>query len=185
MMPLRGVFEIMEKDGAGRIGKIFTKHGTIETPYFFPVVNIHVPVVSPSDLKSLGYNAFITNAYTIWRDEKLHELALERGIHQLFGGWQGPIMTDSGAYQLSVYGDVEVSNLEIVKFQRNIGVDIGVILDVPLYRGSINERKKAIDETIRRAQEAYENGLVIEESETIWVGPLHGNPIKSLLEFKF
>ena len=183
MITLKGVFEITEKDGAGRIGKIFTKHGIIETPYFFPVVNIHVPVVSPADLKALGYNAFITNAYTIWRDEKLHELALERGIHGLFGDWNGPIMTDSGAYQLSVYGDVEVSNLEIIKFQHNIGVDIGVILDVPLYRGSIEERKRAIDETIKRANEAYESGFVVEDSEVIWVGPLHGNPITSLLRY--
>ena len=183
MIGLKGVFEVVEKDGAGRIGKIFTKHGVIETPYFFPVINIHVPVVSPADLKSLRYNAFITNAYTIWRDEKLHELALERGIHGLFGDWQGPIMTDSGAYQLSVYGDVEVSNVEIVKFQNDIGVDIGVILDVPLYRGSIEERKRAIDETIRRAREAHEEGFITEENEVIWVGPLHGNPIESLLEY--
>ncbi len=180
---MRGVFEIIEKDAAGRIGKIFTRHGVIETPYFFPVLNIHIPVVSPSDLKELGYNAFITNAYTIWRDEKLHELAMERGIHSIFGGWQGPIMTDSGAYQLSVYGDVEVSNLEIIRFQKEIGVDIGVILDVPLYRGSIEKRRAAIDETIRRALEAKNAGLVTEESEIIWVGPLHGNPIPSLLKY--
>ncbi len=180
---MKGVFEIIEKDAAGRIGKIFTKHGVIETPYFFPVVNIHVPLIGPNDLKSLGYNAFITNAYTIWRDEKLHELALERGIHSLFGGWNGPIMTDSGAYQLSVYGDVEVSNLEIVKFQNDIGVDIGVILDVPLYRGSLEKRLAAIDETIRRAREAQNSGYVIEDSDVIWVGPLHGNPIPKLLEY--
>jgi len=176
-----GRFEITEKDGAGRIGKIFTKHGIIETPYFFPVLNIHVPIISPIDLKELGYNAFITNAYTIWRDEKLHELATEKGIHHLFGDWQGPIMTDSGAYQLSVYGDVEVKNLEIIDFQSRIGVDIGVILDIPLYRGSIEQRRRAIDETIRRAEEGYEAGYIRQDSETIWVGPLHGNPIPSLL----
>ncbi|MCR8454883.1 MAG: tRNA guanosine(15) transglycosylase TgtA [Candidatus Korarchaeota archaeon] len=180
---MKHVFEIVEKDAAARIGKIFTKHGIINTPYFFPVVNIHVPVISPEDLRTLGYNAFITNAYTIWRDEKLHTLALENGIHKLFGNWQGPIMTDSGAYQLSVYGDVEVSNVEIVKFQNDIGVDIGVILDVPLYTGDLETRKKAIDETIRRAQEACKSGFINEESEIIWVGPLHGNPIETLLEY--
>ena len=180
---LKGVFEIYEKDAAARIGKIFTKHGTIETPYFFPVINIHVPVVAPKDLSSLGFNAFITNAYTLWRDEKLHELALEHGIHNIFGGWNGPIMTDSGAYQLSVYGEVEVSNLEIIEFQKRIGVDIGVILDVPLYKGSIETRKKAIDETIRRAIEAKNSNFIREDSDTIWVGPLHGNPIPSLLEY--
>jgi len=180
---MKGVFEIVEKDAAGRIGKIFTRHGIIETPYFFPVVNIHVPLVSPNDLKKLGYNAFITNAYTLWRDEKLHDLALQKGIHALFGDWAGPIMTDSGAYQLSVYGDVEVSNLEIIKFQNDIGVDIGVILDVPLYKGSIEKRRKAIDETVRRAHEAHEAGYISEDSNTIWVGPLHGNPIASLLRY--
>ncbi|MHA1610053.1 MAG: tRNA guanosine(15) transglycosylase TgtA [Candidatus Njordarchaeales archaeon] len=176
------VFEIVAKDGAGRVGKLYTSHGIIETPAFVPVINPHLPVISIHDLKKLGFELFITNAYLIYKDEKLRELVLRKGIHDAFN-WNKAIMTDSGAFQLMVYGDVEISNLEIVEFQSKIGVDIGVILDVPIYKGSIDYRKKFINETIRRAKEAYEAGYVTEDSRTIWVGPIHGVPYPSLLEY--
>ncbi|MHA1617588.1 MAG: tRNA guanosine(15) transglycosylase TgtA [Candidatus Njordarchaeales archaeon] len=176
------VFEIVAKDGAGRVGKLHTSHGVVETPAFVPVINPHLPVVSLDDLKKLGFDLFITNAYLIYKDEKLRELVLRKGIHGAFN-WDKAIMTDSGAFQLMVYGDVEVSNLEIIDFQSKIGVDIGVILDIPIYKGSIDYRKRFIDETIRRAKEAYEAGYVTEDSKTIWVGPIHGVPYPSLLEY--
>jgi len=174
-------FEIIAKDGAGRIGKLHTKHGVIETPAFFPVVNPHLPVISPDDLKKIGFGAFITNAYTLWKDERLHEILLEKGIHKTYN-WDKPIMTDSGAYQLMVYKDVEVSNLEIMEFQKKIGVDIGVILDVPVAKGSYSVRKRAIDETIERAEEAYNAGF-LSDDDIIWVGPIHGSPIPELVEY--
>ena len=176
------VFEIAEKDGAGRIGKLRTAHGVVETPTLVPVINPHVPVVSTDDLKKVGFEIFITNAYLLFKDEKLREYVLEKGIHYALN-WDRAIMTDSGAYQLMIYGDVEISNLEVIDFQSKIGVDVGVILDVPIYKGSKTYRKKFIDETIRRAEEAYNAGYVSSDSETIWVGPIHGVPFTELLEY--
>lgn len=176
------VFEIIAKDGAGRIGKLRTAHGTIKTPTLVPVINPHLPVVSTHDLKKIGYEIFITNSYLIYKDERLREYVLEKGIHYAYS-WDKAIMTDSGAFQLMVYGDVEVSNLEIIDFQSRIGVDIGVILDIPIYRGSKEYRKKFITETIRRAREATEAGYISADSKTIWVGPIHGIPYADLLEY--
>ncbi len=179
---MEGVFEIVAKDGAGRIGRLYTKHGVIETPAFLPVVNPHLPLISPNDLKKLGFEAFITNAYTLWKDEKLHELAVEKGIHETYK-WDRAIMTDSGAYQLMVYKDIEVSNEEIMEFQRKIGVDIGVPLDTPIAKGSYETRKWGIEETYNRALEAKEKGFLEDESGPIWVGPIHGAPIPKLVEY--
>ena len=175
-------FEIIAKDGAARLGKLYTAHKTVTTPAFVPVINPHLPVVSVDDLKKLGFELFITNAYLLYKDEKLREKVLSQGIHKTFN-WDGAIMTDSGAFQLMVYGDVEVSNLEIIEFQHKIGVDIGVILDIPVYKGSIEYRKKFINETIRRAKEAQDAGFVVPDSKTIWVGPIHGVPYYSLLKY--
>ncbi len=179
---MQGIFEIIEKDGAGRIGKIYTRHGVIETPAFFPVVNPHLPLVSPDDLRKIGFDAFITNAYTLWKDEKLHELVVKKGIHATYN-WDRPIMTDSGAYQLMVYKDVEVSNLEIMEFQRKIGVDIGVPLDVPVAKGSYEDRRSAILETYNRALEAQKAGFLEDPDGPIWVGPIHGSPIPELVDY--
>ncbi len=176
------IFEIIAKDGAGRIGKLYTKHGVIETPAFFPVVNPHLPLISPNDLKKLGFQGFITNSYTLWKDEKLHELAIQKGVHGTYR-WDRAIMTDSGAYQLMVYKDIEVTNIEIMEFQKKIGVDIGVPLDVPIAKGSYQTRKWGIEETYQRALEAKEEGFLEDENGPIWVGPIHGAPIPKLVEY--
>ena len=181
LMP-EDVFEIVAKDGAGRIGRLRTAHGTVETPTLVPVINPHLPVVSTDDLKKIGFEIFITNAYLLFKDEKLREYVLEKGIHYALN-WDKAIMTDSGAFQLMVYGDVEISNLEVVDFQSRIGTDIGVILDIPIYKGTKEYRKKFIVETIRRAEEAAKAGYVSPDSKTIWVGPIHGVPYPDLLEF--
>lgn len=174
------VFEVIAKDGAARVGRLETRHGTVETPCFVPVVNPHLPVVSPDDLKKLGFQMFICNAYVFYRDEKLRELALRKGIHGVFG-WDRAIMTDSGAFQLMAYKDVEITNLEILEFQRKIGVDIGVILDVPVASGSREVRLRAIEETAKRAKEAADAGYL--EGDMIVVGPVHGAPIPDLVEY--
>ncbi len=123
-------FEILHKDLAGRIGRLSTPHGAIETPCLMPVVNPHLPLVPPAQLERMGSGMIITNSYIIHQDPNLRDKALERGLHDLLG-FSGPIMTDSGAFQLSVYGDIDVSPLEILQFQIAIRSDISVPLDIP------------------------------------------------------
>jgi 7-cyano-7-deazaguanine tRNA-ribosyltransferase len=95
-------FEITHKDSAGRIGRFYTKHGRIETPAVMPVINPNIPMVDAPELAKFGAEIVITNAYIIYRNPKLREYAIEKGVHSLLN-FDGAVMTDSGSYQLSVY----------------------------------------------------------------------------------
>jgi len=148
-------FEIKDRDAAGRVCKLATKHGTVTTPNLMPVINPNRMLIPPKEMKKLfGTEIVITNSYIIKKDENLREKALKDGVHKLID-FDGPIMTDSGTFQSYIYGDVEVKPLEIVTFQRDIGVDIGTILDV---FGTPDQKKKqaeeGIRETLKRAKES-------------------------------
>jgi len=123
-------FEITAKDVMGRIGKLKTPHGIVETPTIMPVINPNIELIPAGDMEKFGTQILITNAYVIYRNPNLRENALEKGIHGLLDV-EIPIMTDSGSYQLMIYGDVEIENEEIVKFQAEVGSDIIVPLDIP------------------------------------------------------
>ena len=125
-----GKFEITNRDGAARIGKFHTRHGVVTTPMLLPVVNPNLRTIEPREMWDMyGIEALITNSYVIWKHEKLSIPAKSDGIHKLLN-FPGAIVTDSGTFQSYVYGDVEVSPEEIVSFQREIGVDVGTMLDV-------------------------------------------------------
>jgi len=148
-------FEIKDRDAAGRICKLTTDHGTITTPNLMPVINPNKMVISPKEMKKLfGTEVVITNSYIIRNDEKLKENALKNGVHKLIN-FDGPIMTDSGTFQSYIYGEIKADPIEIVKFQRDIGSDIGTILDV---FGTPDITKKeaesGINETLKRAKES-------------------------------
>lgn len=114
----------------GRIGMLSTPHGKVETPLLMPVINPNKLILSPQQMKKMGVKMLITNAYIIYRTPELRERAQREGVHGLLG-FDGPIMTDSGSYQLSVYGDLEVESDEIVRFQGAIGSDVVVPVDIP------------------------------------------------------
>ncbi len=150
------MFEIKERDGLARIGKLETKHGTITTPALLPVVNPHILTIKPAIMKRLGADAIITNSYIIYKDEALREKALRDGVHSIVS-FNGPIMTDSGSFQMYVYGDVNVDAIEIVRFQRDIGSDIGTILDIFSYTDDSTIAKRELEETIKRAKESVKH----------------------------
>lgn len=175
------IFEIKEKDVGARIGKLRTKSGELETPAFFPVLNPHFPLVHPKDLQKVGFNSLITNAYSLYKDEKLRKKVLKEGIHEAYN-WESIIATDSGAFQLWQYKDFEVTNLEICKFQKKIGTDLGVILDVPTGKSGKTRKKQAIKTTIKRGEKIEQSGL-LKGGETIFLGPLHGTPHLDLLRY--
>lgn len=162
------VFEIKEVDLLGRIGSISTRRGNVETPTLTPVINPSKPVLEPREIQQMGFNLLMTNSYIIKR--QYGDLAKEVKVHQLLGV-DTPVMTDSGAYQLMVYGRVEVDPLEIVKFQVEIGSDIGVILDIPTKKGVPRGQVLAeVEETLRRA----EASLAVERDGMLLVGPVQG-----------
>ena len=146
-------FEIKYKDGMGRIGVLKTPHGTIKTPALMPVIH---PGKQTIDVKKYGADIVITNAYIIYKNEELRKKALKDGVHSLIN-FDGPIMTDSGSFQLSEYGDIDVNNREIIEFQEKIGTDIGTSLDIPTPPYVKRERaEKELEITLERAKEALE-----------------------------
>jgi len=148
-------FEIKDRDAIGRICKLTTEHGTVLTPTLMPVINPNKMLITPKEMKQLfGTEIVITNSYIIKKDEKLKEKALKDGVHKLIG-FDGPIMTDSGTFQSYIYGDIDVKPTEIVEFQRDIGSDIGTILDVfGTPDQTRKEAEKGVNETIKRAKQA-------------------------------
>lgn len=173
-----GGFEVRHKDLLGRIGSLETKSGSLETPHMFPVVNPSVQPVPPREIREIGFNALMTNAYILKKN--FREEALSKGIHE-FLGFDGIVATDSGAYQALVYGKVDASPEEIVKFQEAIGTDIGVILDVPT--GYEEDRERAewtVEETLRRAESSLK---VLDRIDVLWMGPVQGGVHLDLVKF--
>jgi 7-cyano-7-deazaguanine tRNA-ribosyltransferase len=174
-MSMPDCFEILHKDLGGRIGKLVTPHGTIETPALMPVVNPHLKLISPTELADIGARIIITNSYIIHQDTELNAQAREHGLHELLG-FQGPIMTDSGAFQLSVYGDIEVQPLQILDFQYAIKSDICVPLDIPTPPDVSRERAESeLEETNRRLEEAAGH-----RGATLLAGPVQGSTFPDL-----
>ncbi len=174
------MFEITDKDDAARIGLLHTLHGVIRTPTMFPVINPSKQIIPLDRLKRAGFNHFITNAYLIRNN--YGDVAAETGIHGLFN-WDGPIMTDSGAYQLMQYGYIDVDPDEIITYQVRLGTDIGVILDLPTSIGTPRDVVYIeVEETIRRARRAL---LQLEDEDPnhrmLRVGPLQGGTYLDLL----
>lgn len=125
-------FELLDRDGLARLGRFSTPHGAVETPALLPVVHpdpLRQPV-APAEMRArLGVEAVITSAYITWRTPPLRALAEREGIHRLVR-FDGPVMTDSGAFQQHAYGSVEVTPEEIMSFQNAIGSDVATVLDV-------------------------------------------------------
>jgi len=133
-------------------------------------VNPNSQTIPPQQIKDIfHFDALITNSYLIWR--KHHNEPTVPKIHELLK-FNGVIETDSGAYQILQYGDVEVQPSEIIKFQEKIDSDVAVILDVPTGDETTKERAKwTVEETIRRADKSLQ---VISRSDMLWVGPVQG-----------
>jgi len=170
-------FEIKDRDLMARIGRFETKSGVVETPLLLPVINPNVQTVLPKTLEEeFGCRALITNAYIIQKN--LKEAAAEKGLHN-FLNFNGSIMTDSGAYQLLIYKDVETSPEEIVHFQESIDTDIATILDIPTGWGvSKKYARHTVNETIKRAK-ALEKMKT--RDDIAWVGPVQGGQYLDLV----
>ncbi len=149
------MFELKERDGLARICELSTRHGKVTTPALLPVVNPNQLTITPREMRErFKVEMLITNSYIIKTDEKLRERAAGGGLHRLLD-FDGPVMTDSGTFQSYVYGKVAVGHREIVEFQRDIGSDIGTILDVfsePDWTEELT--RAATEETLHRAEDS-------------------------------
>jgi len=166
-----GKFEILQRDGSARIGRLHTKHGMLNTPMLLPVVNPNIRTIEPREMwDKYRVDGLITNSYVMWKHNDLSEYALEHGVHKLID-FPGVVVTDSGTFQSYVYGDVEVGVEEIVEFQRDIGVDLGTMLDV-FGRPDMSREEivSAVDITAERAPISLEKA----GGELLLNGPIQG-----------
>ncbi len=172
-------FEIKEKDLLGRIGKLHTKSGVIDTPLLLPVVNPSIYLISSSILKKeFKCQAVITNAYILLKNYS--ERVIKNKIHK-FLDFDGIVMTDSGAYQILVYNNIQATPEEIVNFQEEVDSDIAVILDVPT--GWNTNKVKAqwtVDETLNRAKMMFK---IKKKNDILWVGPIQGGKYLDLIDY--
>ena len=155
-------FEIKDKDIAGRICKLRIGEREIETPTIMPVYSPIRPLITPKELlETFGCRALMTNSYIILKNPQLKEGILKRGIHEYLD-FEGIIATDSGSYQLMEYGNVTVTNKEIIEFQENIGSDIASFLDIPSLPDAYKPRaEEQLEITLERAKEAIDAKFLV------------------------
>jgi 7-cyano-7-deazaguanine tRNA-ribosyltransferase len=170
-------FEVLHRDLLARIGKLKTKSGSIETPILLPVINPLIQPVQPKTMQTeFGCNALITNAYII--KKHFGNQVVKEGIHK-FLDFNGVVMTDSGAYQLLVYGDLELDPEEIVRYQEEINSDIATILDVPTgWKVSRDYAWQTVTETLQRGKQLFK---VKKREDILWVGPIQGGQYLELV----
>ena len=93
-------FELVATDGGGRAGVIHTPHGDLQTPLFAPVgTQATVKAVTPEQLQQIGATLVLANAYHLYLRPGDERIAALGGLHE-FMAWTGPILTDSGGFQV-------------------------------------------------------------------------------------
>ena len=126
-------FEIQATDGEARTGKLVTPHGVIETPSFVAVgTQGIVRAVCAEDLEARGVQAIIANAYHLHLqpgEELIDEMG---GLHH-FMGWEGPLMTDSGGFQIFSLGAAK---------EHGVGKIASIFPEVSDRGGHFNSKKK-------------------------------------------
>ena len=110
-------FKVEATDGAARAGLLTTPHGVIETPCFMPVgTRATVKTLSPRDLEEAGAGIILANAYHLYFRPGADTVAAMGGLHR-FMSWDGPILTDSGGFQVFSLGDTAKISGDGVSFR--------------------------------------------------------------------
>jgi queuine tRNA-ribosyltransferase len=143
------IFTLHATSGSARRGTLRLTHGNVETPAFMPVGTVaSVKGIEPRELRELGAEIMLSNAYHLWLRPGLETLVAMGGLHR-FMAWDRPILTDSGGFQvfslesqrsLDDDGVTFRSHLDgsthrftpenVVAFEEALGVDIAMPLDV-------------------------------------------------------
>jgi queuine tRNA-ribosyltransferase len=150
LSPQVGEFEIVATDGSARAGIFHTAHGDVPTPAFMPVgTKATVKSVHPDELRELGARMILSNTYHLCFRPGVEAIAELGGLHR-FMGWDGPLLTDSGGFQVfslghtirklhedgvvfrSVYdGDeARLTPEDAARIQAGLGSDVAMCLDV-------------------------------------------------------
>ena len=155
-----------------RLGRLELPHGIVETPQFMPVgTNATVKALDPADIEATGASIILANTYHLYLRPGHERIERLGGLHR-FMGWDRPILTDSGGYQVVSLADARVVDEEGATFrshvdgathqltpekaiaiQEALGPDIAVAFDHPVYPSSPRaEVEDAMERTHRWAE---------------------------------
>ena len=113
-------YELLSTSGQARRGRLHLAHGVIETPVFMPVGTYGtVKAMSPHELKDIGAQIILGNTFHLWLRPGLEVFSRFGGLHD-FMGWDKPILTDSGGFQVFSLGKLRKITEEGVKFSSPI-----------------------------------------------------------------
>jgi queuine tRNA-ribosyltransferase len=116
-------FELLARDGQARRARLTLAHGAVETPAFMPVGTYGaVKAVSPADLAEIGAQMVLSNTFHLWLRPGLEVIEAHGGLHR-FMGWDGPILTDSGGFQVFSLGALRKITEQGVQFQSPVNGD--------------------------------------------------------------
>ena len=165
-------FEVLHTDGAARVGRLETPHGPVDTPVFMPVgTQATVKGLTPSMLEETGARIVLANTYHLTLRPGDELIATLGGLHR-FMGWNGPILTDSGGFQVyslaqsrkiddraAVFRShidgalLELTPERAVAIQENLGSDIAMCLDeCPPFGTAADYLQVAVRRTIHWAE---------------------------------
>jgi queuine tRNA-ribosyltransferase len=116
-------FEVLATAGQARRGRLSLAHGVVETPAFMPVGTYGaVKSMSPQDLRGIGAQIVLSNTFHLWLRPGLEVIEAHGGLHRLMA-WDGPILTDSGGFQVFSLGALRKISEEGVQFQSPVNGD--------------------------------------------------------------
>ena len=116
-------FTLHNSDGRARRGTLTLAHGQVETPAFMPVGTYGtVKAMSPAELHEIGAQIVLGNTFHLWLRPGLEVIAAHGGLHR-FMGWDGPVLTDSGGFQVFSLGALRKISEEGVKFASPVNGD--------------------------------------------------------------
>jgi queuine tRNA-ribosyltransferase len=173
-------FEVIKQDDLtlARLGQLTTPRGVVDTPVFMPVgTRATVRTMTPEEVRDLGARIILSNTYHLYLRPG-HELVREAGGLHRFMHWDGPILTDSGGFQvfsLAPLRKISDDGVEfrshidgsrhfftpekVVEIQQALGSDIAMVLDeCAPYPCSHAEAQDATDRTTRWAERARRMG---------------------------
>ncbi|SPR98160.1 tRNA guanosine(34) transglycosylase Tgt [Cupriavidus taiwanensis] len=116
-------FELITTDGNARRGRVTLNHGVVETPIFMPVGTYgSVKAMSPLELNEIGAHIILGNTFHLWLRPGLDVVNAHEGLHR-FIGWDKPILTDSGGFQVFSLGDLRKITEDGVTFASPVNGD--------------------------------------------------------------
>jgi queuine tRNA-ribosyltransferase len=116
-------FEVLATEGRARRGRLRLNHGVVETPIFMPVGTYGtVKAMAPHELEADGAQIVLGNTFHLWLRPGLDVIEAHQGLHR-FMGWERPILTDSGGFQVFSLGKLRKISEEGVRFASPINGD--------------------------------------------------------------